>query len=165
MFMTYRVPNPQIEVAERKIVTQTAPDDSPQFRRCLGLLQETAVSRSSRSSFPSRPAARSSPGSATTTRRRIAGLADLKLSDSMTVRKWVGDFKPDDIKVIPLVEDMEHLLLDRLAGEGICGIVPTKELRVFIARSDPALNYGLIPAVLLAKIALSKLHAFAARTG
>ena len=32
-------------------------------------------------------------------------------------------------------------------------------VRVFIARSDPALNYGLVCAVLLSKIALAKLKA------
>ena len=38
-------------------------------------------------------------------------------------------------------------------------------MRVFIARSDPALNYGLITAVLLAKVALSKLSQVQKKTG
>jgi phosphoenolpyruvate carboxylase len=37
--------------------------------------------------------------------------------------------------------------------------------RVFLARSDPALNYGSVSAVLLSKIALQRLHKVQERTG
>jgi phosphoenolpyruvate carboxylase len=43
--------------------------------------------------------------------------------------------------------------------------VQPKNLRVFIARSDPALNYGLFCATLLSKIALSKLKNIEEQTG
>jgi phosphoenolpyruvate carboxylase len=164
IFMTYRVPNPQIEIAERKIVTET--------------LQTIPLSSDVGSVFYKKPATPvfevilpfTTSGKELTWLRNyyekaIAGVGDLKLSDSMTVRNWVGEFKPSKIEVIPLVEDMEHLLLiDALVKEYVKAS-PTKELRVFIARSDPALNYGLIPAVLLAKIALSKLDSLQEETG
>jgi phosphoenolpyruvate carboxylase len=38
-------------------------------------------------------------------------------------------------------------------------------VRVFIARSDPALNYGLVCATILSKIALSKLKSLEKRRG
>jgi len=164
IFMTYRVPNPQIELAERKIVTQT--------------LQTIPLSSDVASVFYKRKAAPvfevilpfTTSGKELVWlnnyyEKGIAGLGKLKLSDSMTVRKWVGDFTPDRINPIPLVEDMEHMLLiDSLVKEYI-DAVPVKQMRVFIARSDPALNYGLIPAVLLAKIALSRLHGLRKSTG
>jgi phosphoenolpyruvate carboxylase len=164
IFMTYRVPNPQIEIAERKIVTET--------------LQTIPLSSDVASVFYKKPATPvfevilpfTTSGRELTWlhnyyEKAIAGVGNLKLSESMTVRKWVGEFRPRRINVIPLVEDMEHLLLiDSLVKEYVAA-VPTRELRVFIARSDPALNYGLIPAVLLAKIALSKLHSLHRETG
>ncbi len=157
IFMTYRVPNPQIEVAERKIVTETL--------QTIPLSSDVASVFYKRHSTPVFEVILpfTTSGEELTWlhsyyEKAIAGVGDLKLSDSMTVKKWVGAFKPEKVNVIPLVEDMEHLLLiDSLVKEHARAI-PMKELRAFIARSDPALNYGLMPAVLLAKIALSKLH-------
>src|SRR2546430_12807938 len=67
--------------------------------------------------------------------------------------------------MIPLIEDHEHLLAaDDLVRDYLRG----KELdhmRVFIARSDPALNYGYLSAVLLALVALERLDALERETG
>jgi phosphoenolpyruvate carboxylase len=56
-----------------------------------------------------------------------------------------------------------------LKAAGIVGrYMQDKDLayqRVFLARSDPAMNYGMIPAILLNKIALFRLHLLAEETG
>jgi phosphoenolpyruvate carboxylase len=164
IFMTYRVPNPQIEVAERKIVTQTL-QTIPLSSDVASVFYKKKATPVFEVILPFTTSGKELTWLNNYYEKGIAGSGKLRLSDSMTVRKWVGDFKPDRIKIIPLVEDMEHLLLiDSLVKEYI-EAVPTTELRVFIARSDPALNYGLIPAVLLAKIALSKLDALHRATG
>jgi len=54
--------------------------------------------------------------------------------------------------------------MDKIVLEYIKWVKP-KVMRVFIARSDPALNYGLITAVLLAKVALGKLSEVQKKTG
>ncbi|MCL6088837.1 MAG: phosphoenolpyruvate carboxylase [Candidatus Marsarchaeota archaeon] len=78
--------------------------------------------------------------------------------DSTTIAGWLGDFSPSSINVIPLVEDRDSLLnAGKIAGELIASEKPSS-LRVFLARSDPALNYGSAAAVLYNKIALQKLH-------
>jgi len=63
-----------------------------------------------------------------------------------------------------LIETKEHLLsCDKIVEEYIKGKkIPAQ--RVFLARSDPALNYGNLAAVLLAKLALQKLHALEEKT-
>jgi len=59
--------------------------------------------------------------------------------------------------VIPLVEDFVSIIsVDKIVTPYLDAVKP-RSLRVFIARSDPALNYGLFCATLLSKIALSKL--------
>ncbi|NTV23666.1 MAG: phosphoenolpyruvate carboxylase [Nanoarchaeota archaeon] len=73
------------------------------------------------------------------------------------IEDWVGTFSPKKIKIIPLLEEKEAMLAsDKIAGEYLA---QTKEeqLRVWLARSDPALNYGYLPAVLLNKVSLLKL--------
>jgi phosphoenolpyruvate carboxylase len=83
----------------------------------------------------------------------------------ITISDWIGDFKPKRISVIPLFEDREHMLEAHnimrayLAGKQI------KDQRVFIARSDPAMNYGMVSAILCNKIALQRLMKLAAETG
>ncbi len=75
------------------------------------------------------------------------------------------------LRVIPLIEGISELtgsrqiLLDYLElHEKEYGTRPDY-LRPFIARSDPPLNAGLVPAVVAAKIALSEYYRFEEDTG
>lgn len=84
-------------------------------------------------------------------------VAEFKQKAFKTRRAGMQDFH-----VIPLLEGCDHLCsADGVLGEYIeaCKAEFGKKppyLRPFIARSDPALNSGLVPAVLSAKVALQK---------
>jgi phosphoenolpyruvate carboxylase len=98
--------------------------------------------------------------------RFVAGMEQVTLgADPSPLGAWFGRFSPPTVRMIPLIEDREHLLAaDDLVREYLQG----KELdhmRVFIARSDPALNYGYLSAVLLALVALVRLDALEQETG
>ena len=77
----------------------------------------------------------------------------------ITVCDWVGDFKPESINVIPLFEDYDTFLSCNNIMEKYLKGKKLDYQRVFLARSDPALNYGSITAVLLAKLSLQRLFA------
>ena len=164
IFLTYRIPNPLVEKAERKIVTQT--------------LQSIPLQADVASTFYDRETV---PVSAVilpfTTKgaellwldrcyaKAIAGIEDVGLGGTMKVKDWVGAFMPKKIDAIPLVEDAPSLMsMDKIVLEYVKAVKP-EVMRVFIARSDPALNYGLITAVLLSKVALSKLSQVQKKTG
>ena len=91
-------------------------------------------------------------------RKIIVGQEDRTLLDGQSVKDWVGEFLPKRVRVIPLIEDMEHILhCDRIVEE----YVQDRDLpyqRVFLARSDPALNYGIVGAELILKVGLLRLH-------
>ena len=98
-------------------------------------------------------------------RQVIVGQEAQSLPGGRTVRDWVGEFAPKRIRVIPLVEDRDRLLgCDRLVEEYLQGRdLPYQ--RVFLARSDPALNYGTVGAELILKVALQRLHRLEQRLG
>jgi len=83
----------------------------------------------------------------------------------VTIAEWIGNFKPDRIGVIPLFEAKEHMLEAHnilrqfLKGKDI------DHMRVFIARSDPAMNYSMVSAILCNKIALQRLRKLTDETG
>lgn len=91
--------------------------------------------------------------------RYVAGLEDEpSLPGNSSFRDLFGEFQPRDIQVIPLIEDLPYLLG---ADEIVAGYLRGKDLaqqRVFIARSDPALNYGLVAAVLASLVALERIE-------
>ena len=95
----------------------------------------------------------------------IIGQETLSLLDGQVVKDWVGEFFPKRIRVIPLIEDIEHLFqCDNIVEEYLKGRdLPGQ--RVFLARSDPALNYGNVAAELALKVALVRLHELAGRLG
>ncbi|MFH1106982.1 MAG: phosphoenolpyruvate carboxylase [Candidatus Micrarchaeota archaeon] len=80
---------------------------------------------------------------------------------------------PADIQLIPLIEEPDHLfragsiLSDYadLCSSGRFSKFAVEYVRPFIARSDPALNAGMVPAVLSAKAALSDFALFSEERG
>ena len=98
-------------------------------------------------------------------RNIIVGQETQKLPNGNLVKDWVGEFYPKRLRVIPLIEDMEHLFnCDQILEEYLEGRdLPGQ--RVFLARSDPALNYGIVAAELVLKVALMRLRELETRIG
>ena len=97
--------------------------------------------------------------------RVIVGQEDQTLMEGQDVRGWVGEFYPKSVRVIPLIEDVENLFhCDSIVEE----FLRDRDLpgqRVFLARSDPALNYGVVAAELALKVALRRLYDLEGKLG
>jgi phosphoenolpyruvate carboxylase len=155
LFLTYRVPNPKIEGAEKKIIVETL-QNIPVAYDVATLVYKREVSPLFEVILPMTTNAQEIIMLFNYYKKAIVEAEDAKLYDQTTVKDWMGNFCPRAIKVIPLVEDFDSILnVDQIVAPYIKAVKP-KQQRVFIARSDPALNYGYLCAVLLSKIALSK---------
>jgi phosphoenolpyruvate carboxylase len=96
--------------------------------------------------------------------RFVTGKVDEQVA-GRSIRDWVGEFNPETIEVIPLIEEREAMLE---ADDIVRGYVEAHDpdaVRVFLARSDPALNYGSLSADLINKVALQRLYRMADETG
>ncbi|MFH1520216.1 MAG: phosphoenolpyruvate carboxylase [Candidatus Micrarchaeota archaeon] len=163
-FLTYRVPNPSVEKSQGKILLETLHsiprafdvakaaglDIAPIFEVILPMTTSHLELERVRNYYE----------------HIIIGQKETKLgSEKISVKDWVGDFQPESINVIPLVEDFDSVLsCDSIISKYLQG----KDLeyqRVFLARSDPALNYGSAVAVLLSKIALQRMQKVENDTG
>lgn len=157
VFLTYRIPNPKIEVAERKVVVESL-QNIPVSHDVASLFYKKDTSPIFEVILPFTTSGNELIWLFNYYRKTIASDEEAMLDESTPAKEWVGTFKPKRIQVIPLVEDFNSVLsVDKIVDPYISAIQP-KNLRVFIARSDPALNYGLFCATLLSKIALSKLR-------
>ncbi len=80
-------------------------------------------------------------------------------NDDITISQWLGQMQPDNIRVTPLFETKDAILNADIYVKKYIEYEKIQELqRVWFARSDTALNYGSISAVLLGKIGTYKLH-------
>ncbi|MFH0897208.1 MAG: phosphoenolpyruvate carboxylase, partial [Candidatus Bathyarchaeota archaeon] len=156
VFLTYRIPNPRIETVERKIVVETL-QNIPVAHDIASAFYEREVTPIFEVILPFTTDSSELIGLRNYYEKVIVAAENVELTESLRVKDWIGSFKPKSIQVIPLVEDFNSIsAIDKIL-EPYIDIVKPRYLRVFIARSDPALNYGLFSAVLLAKLALSKL--------
>lgn len=87
-------------------------------------------------------------------RRRVASVIEL-------AHKEFGlPNDPDLIRLIPLVEGVPELLnIDKLFSGYLAETGLKGTFRWLLGRSDPALSYGLVPAVLAGKVAMAKAQA------
>ncbi len=156
VYLTYRIPNPTIETIEKKVVVETLLNIPVTFD-IASVVYKRDVAPIFEVILPFTTSGKELIWLFNYYRKSIVASEEVNLDEEAKAKNWVGAFKPKAINVIPLVEDFKSLLnIDHIIKPYL-DVVKPKHLRVFIARSDPALNYGLIPAVLLSKIALSKL--------
>jgi phosphoenolpyruvate carboxylase len=156
IYLTYRIPNPKIEGPERKFFVETL-QNIPVAHDVASLVYRREVAPIFEVILPFTTDAQELIMLLNYYKKAIIGHEDVTLYESITTKDWIGSFNPKTIKVIPLVEDFDSILnVDKIIRPYLQAVKP-KHQRVFIARSDPALNYGSLCAVLLSKIALSKL--------
>lgn len=155
-FLTLRVPNPEIERTEGKILLETL-ESIPRSFDLANVFYRNDSPPIFEVILPMTSSFESIDNIYQYYRDFVVGKKDKRLGGrDCTVADWVGDIRPEKINVIPLFEDMKSILnSDKILLRYMEG----KKLdyqRVFFARSDPAMNYGLIGAVLLNKIGLYK---------
>ena len=156
--LTLRVPNPRIERDMRKSMVEALQSVPSAWDMAQGFYGDAQVAPIQEVILPMTTSAEELSLVEVYYRKIIVGQEDRTLLDGQSVKDWVGEFLPKRVRVIPLIEDMEHILhCDRIVEE----YVKDRDLpyqRVFLARSDPALNYGIVGAELILKVGLLRLH-------
>ncbi len=158
-FITYRIPNPSVEKEEAKILVEALESIPRSMDAARLFYEEQPFPPIFEVILPMTTSAEELNLVYYFYRNFISGKQHQPVyPGSITVAEWVGEFLPQKINVIPLFEDIFSMLK---AKEIVKEFLQDKEenyLRVFLARSDPALNYGNISAVLANKIALKNLE-------
>ena len=162
-FITLRVPNPEFEKAEAKILLETL-ESIPRSFDAAKVFYGEDIAPIFEVILPMTTSAESIDRIYTYYRDFVVGKQH-KTVGGMQVKDWIGEFMPERINVIPLIEDREHILNADSIVERYLADKDTEYQRVFLARSDPALNYGLASAVLINKIAVYKLYKLSEKTG
>ncbi len=163
VFITLRVPNPEVEKAEAKILLETL-ESIPRSFDAARFFYGDDIAPIFEVILPMATTAESINRIYTYYKEFVSGKQNKVVSD-IKVRDWIGKFAPEQINVIPLFEDMEHILN---AANTLQEYIKDKNLdyqRVFLARSDPALNYGLLSATVINKIALRRFKDLSEQSG
>jgi phosphoenolpyruvate carboxylase len=166
VFLTLRLPNPLIEVSEKKIFLETLEsipkhnDVASSFYNKYPTISIFEVILPFTVSHVDLVRVRE------TYRKVIVEPINEQIDYyGLKLKELVGEAYPREIEVIPLIEDLNSLTTcDQILTRYI-ELVSPSYIRVFIARSDPALNYGFVAATLLAKLALSKLQTVETHSG
>ncbi len=155
--LTLRVPNPTVEQAEAKVLLETL-EGIPRSFDAASLYYGRDVAPIFEVILPMTTSARCIERVYRYYRDFIVKRQELRFSeDDITVAEWIGRFAPEEVQVIPLVEDLENQLAAADIVRAYLGERNPPYQRVFLARSDPAMNYGQIGAVVSNKIALQRL--------
>lgn len=165
--LTLRVPNPVEERAEAKILLETL-ESIPRSFDASALFYNKDIAPIYEVILPMTDNAASVDHIYRYYKDFIVGRQDkvFKKGD-ITIGQWIGQFKPASINVIPLMEDLYHqLAADTIVREYLSDKpAPEGGQRVFLARSDPAMNYGTFGAVVSNKIALMRLEKLSGELG
>lgn len=166
LFITLRVPNPLVERDEAKILLETLESIPRSYDTAKVVYGDDGIAPIYEVILPMVTQAAGPSRVYSYYRNFVVGKESMHVSlKDITIQEWIGDFQPKKIQVIPLIEDIPYMLLaDRIVEEYLKDkYLPY--MRVFLARSDPALNYGSVSAVLTIKIALQRLYKLEQKLG
>ncbi len=165
VFVTLRVPNPTVEKAEAKILLETL-ESIPRSYDASKLVFGDDMPPIFEVILPMTASAKCVNRVYHYYRDFIVARQNRPFyQGDVSIAEWIGEFKPDTINVIPLFEDLPQLSsADEITADYLKGKDATDQ-RVFLARSDPAMNYGIVSAVLMTKIALARLEDLQERSG
>jgi len=164
IFLTLRVPNPEVEKAEAKILLETL-ESIPRSYDVANLFYGEDIPPIFEVILPMTSSHISIDNIYQYYRDFVVGQQYKRLGGrDLTIAQWIGSFKPERINVIPLFEDMESMLNAHNIVRRYLEDKDSWYQRVFLARSDPAINYGLLSAVLLNKISLKRLYDLSVET-
>lgn len=154
--ITPRVPNPSVEKAEAKLLLETL-ESIPRSADYAKLFYGEEIAPIFEVILPMTTSSEEIERVYELYRRYIIGKQYKRVYD-VKIYEWIGEFYPEEINVIPLFETKEAILNSHEILEEYLTGKNFEYQRVFLARSDPAMNYGLISAVIYDKYALFKLQ-------
>lgn len=164
IFLTYRVPNPLIEGAERKILNETL-NSIPLNYDVSNRIFNNGIAPIFEVILPFTTDYRSMLNVVKFYEKCVVGAQSINLYDNVYSRDVTGEVLPGKINLIPLIEDKDSIFNIEHIVKEYHRVISPEYMRIFIARSDPAMNYGMIPATLLAKYAASKMGQISEDTG
>ncbi|GBC70752.1 Phosphoenolpyruvate carboxylase [Candidatus Calditenuaceae archaeon HR02] len=165
VFLTFRVPNPLIEIAERKVFLESL-QAIPRHNDVARIFYNGDRAVVFEVILPFTSSHTDMVRVREVYRRCVVEPFSASIDfRGFTLRDLLGDVTPEDLEIIPLFEDAGTIIkIDDIITKYVELFAPPY-LRIFIARSDPALTYGFITATVLAKIALSKCRTLSERLG
>ena len=163
-----RVPNPQVEKAEAKVLLETL-ESIPRSFDASQLFYGKPYAPIFEVILPLTSSAQQLLRIHRYYKQFVSGKAQQILDDKgTTLSEWIGEFKPESVHVIPLFEDKDSILSAKAILQDYIQTLGSEHpgyQRVFFARSDPAMNYGFISAILLNKLAYQDLADLEKETG
>lgn len=163
--LTLRVPNPTVETTEAKILLETL-ESIPRSYDAARLFYGREVAPIFEVILPMTTSAKCIDRIYRYYTDHIIERQHTRFrGDDITIAEWIGDFSPSNVEVIPLFEDVPTMVQAADIVEEYLADKDVSDQRVFLARSDTAMNYGLVSAALANKIALASLDELSARSG
>jgi len=163
-FLTLRVPNPSWERAEAKVLLETL-ESIPRSFDAAKLFYGSDVAPIFEVILPMTTSSVELNRIYHYYRNFVVGKQSKRFfKNDITIAEWIGEFRPNEINVIPLVEDLPYVLNCHEIVERCLADKSVEYQRVFLAKSDLALNYGMLASTLALKIALTKLEEVEERT-
>jgi len=156
VFLTLRVPNPSVEKNEAKILLETL-ESIPRNFDAAKLFYNDDIAPIFEIALPMTRDYRELSRIAEYYKHHVVGKQHKTLS-GITIAEWIGSFQPESLRIIPLIEEKETIMNpENIVGNFVKEEKVEDYQRVWLARSDPALNYGNAATVLMLKVSFQKL--------